>query len=499
MASIPADDTPTYDMICKADTIGVFQIESRAQMSMLPRLRPRNYYDLVIEVSIVRPGPIQGGMVNPYLKRRQGIEPVTYPNKELEVVLERTLGVPVFQEQVMQIAMVAAGFTAGQADELRRSMAAWRRSGEVSKFHDRLVGGMQAKGYEAEFAEAIFRQIEGFGEYGFPESHAASFALLVYVSCWLKCHEPAAFLCAMLNSQPLGFYDPSDLVQDARRHGVVVLPVEVNESEWDHKLVALPDKPSYSQQDKPVTLNPYSGAAMNDQPAVRLGLRLVSKLSMSSAEALLSARGQQPYTSAADLVYRSGINKGDQQALAIAGALANISGNRHQAQWDLLGVEELPELLSGASAIEAQVPLPLPTLGEDVVADYISTGLTLNHHPLSLLRKQLSQRRILDSTRWKQIPNGRYARVAGIIKMRQRPGSAKGVVFMTIEDEGGPVNIIIWQKVVEAYRKEVLGARMVCVHGKTQREQGVEHLIAQKIEDLSWMLGTLTTHSRDFH
>jgi len=378
MATIPPDDTATYDMICEADTVGVFQIESRAQMTMLPRLRPRNYYDLVIEVAIVRPGPIQGGMVNPYLQRRQGLLPVTYPNPELERVLERTLGVPVFQEQVMEIAMVAAGFSAGQADQLRRSMAAWRRAGAVSEFRDRLVGGMLNNGYDPEFAEAIFRQVEGFGEYGFPESHAASFALLVYVSCYLKWHEPAAFLCAMLNSQPLGFYDPSDLVQDARRHDVEVLPVDVNESDWDHTLVA-------GERIDPNTKRP--------EPAVRLGLRLVSKLSNQGGERVLNARSQKRFMNAADLVRRSGIHQGDQQALSNSGALENIAGNRHQAQWDLLGVEQLPELLQNASMAEPQIELPLPTAGENTVADYQSLGLTLGEHPIALLREQLRERR----------------------------------------------------------------------------------------------------------
>ena len=510
MATIPADDTATYDMICRADTIGVFQIESRAQMTMLPRLRPRSYYDLVIEVSIVRPGPIQGGMVNPYLKRRQGIEPVTYPNKDLEKVLERTLGVPVFQEQVMEIAMVAAGFSAGQADELRRSMAAWRRSGQITQFHDRVVSGMLKKGYEEDFAESIFKQIEGFGEYGFPESHAASFALLVYVSCWLKCHEPAAFLCAMLNSQPLGFYDPSDLTQDARRHGVKVLAVDVNESEWDHALVdpqRYPANDTTSQsscRDVNHPIDSRHGIIANTthplpQASVRLGLRLIAKLSVSGANRLLKAREQGSFTSAADLVRRTGINQTDQQALAIAGALASISGDRHQAQWDLLGVEILPELLEDASASEPELALPTPTEGENTAADYMSLGLTLQRHPLSLLRERLKQQRIIDSKSWAAVPNGRMARIAGIVKVRQRPGTAKGVVFLTIEDEAGPVNVIVWSKVVNAFRKEVLSAQMVSVYGKTQREQGVEHLVASKIEDLSWMLGELSTRSRNFH
>lgn len=499
MATIPGDDTPTYDMICRADTIGVFQIESRAQMSMLPRLRPRNYYDLVIEVSIVRPGPIQGGMVNPYLKRRQGIEPVTYPNKDLENVLKRTLGVPVFQEQVMEIAMVAAGFSAGQADELRRSMAAWRRGGQVTLFHDRVVDGMLKKGYDPEFAESIFRQIEGFGEYGFPESHAASFALLVYVSCWLKCHEPAAFLCAMLNSQPLGFYDPSDLTQDARRHGVVVLPVDINDSEWDHALVNPQEINNATHTPPPLGAQVQNTKNPLPQGAVRLGLRLVSKLSVSGANRILTARANGPFNSAGDLVRRTGINQGDQQALAIAGALENISGDRHQAQWDLLGVEALPELLVDASANEPNLPLPAPTDGENTVADYMSVGLTLNQHPLCLLREKLKQKRIMDSLTWAGVPHGRMARLAGIIKVRQRPGSANGVLFLTIEDEGGPVNVIVWQKVVEQFRKEVLTAKMISVYGLTQREQGVVHLVARKIEDLTWMLGELNTQSRNFH
>lgn len=477
MASIPPNDTATYDMICRADTMGVFQIESRAQMSMLPRLRPRNYYDLVIEVAIVRPGPIQGGMVNPYLKRRQGIEPVTYPNMELKRVLQRTLGVPVFQEQVMEIAMVAAGFSAGEADHLRRSMAAWRRVGAVTRFRDQLIEGMMNKGYDQEFAESIFKQIEGFGEYGFPESHAASFALLVYVSCWLKCHEPAAFLCAMLNSQPLGFYDPSDLTQDARRHGVQVLPVDINLSEWDHTLIKGDD----------------------GNAAVRLGFRLVNRLSRNGGDQLLAARAKSLFVSATDLVHRSGINHADQQALAIAGALEPISGDRHHAQWDLLGVESLPGLLKDASASEAPLQLPLPTEGENIVADYMGTGLTLGRHPLALLREKLRKKRILNSDEWSQVANGRHARVAGIIKVRQRPGSASGVLFMTLEDETGSINVVIWPQVVDTFRREVLGATMVSVAGVTQREGDVVHLIARKIEDLSWMLGSLATHSRNFH
>jgi len=488
MATIPGNDEATYDMICRADTIGVFQIESRAQMSMLPRLRPRNWYDLVIEVSIVRPGPIQGGMVHPYLKRRQGIEPITYPNAELEAVLERTLGIPIFQEQVMEIAMVAAGFSAGEADRLRRSMAAWKKSGQMERFREPVIQGMLANGYEADFAESIFKQIQGFGEYGFPESHAASFALLVYVSCWLKCHEPAAFLCAMLNSQPLGFYDVSELTQDAQRHGVTVLPVDINQSRRDHALVV--DRQRETNR---------SSFGIHPQPAVRLGLRIVARLSEDGIDRLLAAREHGAFGSAEDVVRRSGIDRRDRQALANAGALERISGHRHQAQWSLLGVEDLPGLLNEASAVEPELDLPAPSEGEDVVADYTSVGLTLGRHPLALLRESLRERKVLDSGSWKSIPDGRPARLAGLVKLRQRPGTAKGTMFITIEDEYGAVQVILWPAVVEAYRKELLGSRLLCVQGMTQREQGVSSLIARRAEDLSWMLGELTVSARNFH
>ncbi len=502
MAELPQEDTATYDMICRADTVGVFQIESRAQMSMLPRLRPRNYYDLVIEVSIVRPGPIQGGMVNPYLKRRQGLEPVVYPNNELKDVLQRTLGVPVFQEQVMEIAMVAAGFTAGQADQLRRSMAAWRRSGEISTFHDKVVSGMINNGYEPAFAERIFKQIEGFGEYGFPESHAASFALLVYVSCWLKCHEPAAFLCAMLNSQPLGFYDVSELLQDARRHDVEVLPVDVNASDRDHQLV-----PPTSCRERGITSPDTLPEALlhntaRHQPAVQLGLRLISGLSTEGITRVLNAREHGLFVSAEDLVRRAALNKKDAETLAAAGALASIAGHRHRAQWELLGVERLPTLIENAACepeVDRTFELAAPTEGENTVSDYQSLGLTLGRHPLALLRPKLTELSLMDSISWSRVPDRHPASLAGIVKLRQRPGSAKGVMFMTLEDEGGPMNVIIWTKVLERHRKEIIGTRLVAVHGVTQREQGVTHMVAERFEDLSWMLGSLTSRVHNFH
>ena len=518
MATIPAEDKATYQMIQKADTIGVFQIESRAQMSMLPRLRPRNFYDLVIEIAIVRPGPIQGGMVNPYLKRRQGLEPVTYPNIALKKVLKRTLGVPVFQEQVMELAMVAAGFSAGEADELRRSMAAWRRVGTVERFRERLMKGMNDKGYDNEFAEAVFRQIRGFGEYGFPESHAASFALLVYVSAWLKCHEPAVFCCAIMNSLPMGFYSPSDLVADARRHHVSILDIDINRSSFDHTLQ--PDNPaqthsvskgqnpkqtrSVSKGQNPKQAHSVSKDQSPDEPqafAVQLGFRLVRNLSRTAADSIIEQRELSgPYQTVSDLVSRTRINTRDQQALAASGALKSISGDRHRAHWDLLGVEQLPGLLRDASSKDIPQQLSLISEGEDIVADYQSFGFTLGRHPLALLRDKLNAKRILTTQQWLQtVEDGKFARVAGLVKVRQRPGSAKGVIFMTTEDETGLANIIIWQNVTERCRKAVIGSRLVVISGTTQREGEVVHLVARHIEDRSWMLGDLTTRSRDFH
>ena len=509
MASIRPDDADTYDMICRADTVGVFQIESRAQMTMLPRLRPRSYYDLVIEISLVRPGPIRGGMVGPYLERREEPGKVDYPNEALRPILERTLGVPVFQEQVMEIVMVAAGFSAGEADRLRRGMAAWQRSGAMERFREPVIEGMLGNGYERAFAERLFGQIEGFGEYGFPESHAASFALLVYVSCWLKRHEPAAFLCALLNSQPLGFYSPSALVQDARRHGVVVLPLDVNRSVRDHRLVV----PGRARRASRVAVDARTAetteteaaeaarAALgpSGQPAVRLGFRLVAGLSGRGIDALLSARASGPFRDARDLVARSGIDERDRRALADAGALARIAGHRHRAQWALLGVERLPGLLRGASAPEPPVQLELPSEGADTVADYRRLGLTLGRHPLALLRARLGARRVVDSGTWKSVPDGRPARLAGLVTLRQRPGSAKGTMFLTLEDEGGSINVIVWPAVVERYRREVLGGRLLAVDGTTRREAGVAQLLAGRCEDLSWMLGELDAPaSRDF-
>ena len=482
MATVPPDDAPTYEMIGRADTVGVFQIESRAQMAMLPKMRPLNWYDLVIEISLVRPGPIQGGMVHPYLARRNGMERIDYPDEKLRPILARTLGIPVFQEQVMELVMVAAGFDGGAADRLRRSMAAWRKAGEMARFREPVMAGMLANGYTAEFADRLFRQIEGFGEYGFPESHAASFAHLVYVSCWLKRHEPAAFLCALLNAQPMGFYGPSALVQDARRHGVVVLPVEVNRSHRDHLLVAgaAHDRAAFAD-------------GSNRQPAVRLGLRLVRGLSAGGIAQVLTARETGgPFGTIAELVARTGIDRRDLEALVGAGALAKVAGHRHRAQWEALGTERLPGLLAGASATESDtLPLPFPTEGEDLIADYQSLGLTLGRHPLALLRDTLEQRRFVPSSSWQARCDGRLVRIAGLVTMRQRPGSANGTMFVTLEDEHGSVNVIAWPAVVERFRAPAIGARLLGVFGTVQRDAGVTSLIAGQFEDLSGLLETL--------
>jgi error-prone DNA polymerase len=484
MQDIPAEDPATYDMICAADTVGVFQIESRAQMSMLPRLLPRCFYDLVIEVAIVRPGPIQGGMVHPYLQRRQGLVPVDYPGEGLRAALERTLGVPIFQEQVMQIAMLAAGFSAGESDNLRRSMAAWKRKGGVHKFHDRMVSGMVANGYTEEFAQGIFKQIEGFGEYGFPESHAASFALLVYVSCWLKHHEPACFLAAMLNAQPLGFYSPSQLVQDAQRHGVPVRAVDVMHSDWD------------------CTLEPAGGVASAACP-VRLGLRMVAGLAVVAALRIVQARAEAPFTSTEDLALRAGLNQGDLKALASGDALISLSGHRRQQVWDASALRPAPGLLKTAPVEEDFLELPPAWEGEEVVFDYASTGLTLRRHPVALLREQLSTMKLRTAAELRDLPNGRLVRACGIVVMRQQPQTAKGVVFVTLEDETGSVNVIVWKSLRDKQRSELLHARLMAVYGVWQRdaESGgeVRHLIAQRLVDLTPLLGGLATQSREFH
>jgi error-prone DNA polymerase len=477
VANIPAEDPKVYDMLCRADSIGVFQVESRAQMAMLPRLKPRCYYDLVVEVAIVRPGPIQGKMVHPYLRRREKTEPVSYPSPAVEQVLTRTLGVSIFQEQVMQLAVVAAGFTPGEADQLRRAMAAWRRKGGLGPFRDKLIAGMLARGYTETYAEQICQQIQGFGEYGFPESHAASFALLVYLSAWFKCHEPAAFTCAMLNSLPLGFYSASQLVQDAVRHSVIVRPIDVQRSDLD------------------CTLEP-SG---NGEPALRLGLSMVKGLSKAAALRIVCARAASGFLDVDDLLIKAELNRKDLGCLAKADALAALAGHRRNALWHTLGVDQPTALLIDAKRPESQPDLFPPSEGQDIVADYAHVGLTLRRHPLTLLRATLQAKKILTATDLKQIQHGQRIRTAGIVTCRQRPGTASGVIFVTLEDETGYSNIVVWRDLAERQRRVLLSSSLMCVDGIVERKGEVIHVIAKHLTDHTRLLGNLVIESRDFH
>ncbi|WP_085695121.1 MULTISPECIES: error-prone DNA polymerase [unclassified Pseudomonas] len=478
LATIPADDRPTYDMISRADTIGVFQIESRAQMSMLPRLRPQNFYDLVIEVAIVRPGPIQGGMVHPYLRRRNKEEKETYPSPELETVLKRTLGVPLFQEQVMQIAIVAADYSPGEADQLRRSMAAWKRHGGLEPHKERLAAGMKKNGYSPEFAAQIFEQIKGFGSYGFPESHAASFALLTYASCWLKCHEPAAFACALINSWPMGFYSPDQILQDARRHHLQIRPVDVRASDWD------------------CGLEPMAGG----QPAIRMGLRLVKGFREEDARRIEAARERGAFADLTDLGGRAGLDSRALALLADCGALRGLAGHRHRARWEVAGVQAQLGLFAGLPGQdEPEVVLPKPSVGEDLHADYATLGTTLGPHPLALLRDELRARRCRSSRELQEVEHGRPVSIAGLVTGRQRPGTASGVTFVTLEDEFGNVNVVVWRDLADRQRRVLVGSQLLKVDGRWEREGEVRHLIAGRLSDLSPLLNGIRVQSRDFH
>jgi error-prone DNA polymerase len=481
IATIPAEDKPTYDMISRADTIGVFQIESRAQMSMLPRLRPSTFYDLVIEVAIVRPGPIQGGMVHPYLRRKNGEEEVTYPSDELKVVFERTLGVPLFQEQVMQLAIVAADYSPGEADQLRRSMAAWKRHGGLEPHRIRLSERMKEKGYADEFIQRIFEQIKGFGSYGFPESHAASFALLTYASCWLKCHEPAAFTCALINSWPMGFYSPDQLLQDARRHQIDVHPVDVRYSDWD------------------CSLEPVAGREYNQNLAIRMGLRMIRGFREDDARRIERARGLRDFKDVADLCIRAELDNRARAALADSGALRGLVGHRHRARWEIAGVEmQRPLFGDDCFGEEAQVALPLPSVAQDLAADYDTLGTTLGPHPLALLRTKLAAKRFRSSRDLLDEEHGRSFSVAGLVVGRQRPGTASGVTFVTLEDEHGMINVVVWRDLAERQRKVLVGSQLMQVFGKFEYQKGVRHIIAQRMFDLTPMLTGLDVRSRDF-
>ena len=481
LATIPAEDPRTYAMIRRADTLGVFQIESRAQMNMLPRIKPRTFYDLVIEVAIVRPGPIQGDMVHPYLRRREGLEAVDYPTPELERVLSKTLGVPLFQEQAMRVAMVCAGFSASEADQLRRAMATFKFTGGISKFRDKLVSGMIERGYSEEFAERTFGQLEGFGSYGFPESHAASFALLAYASSWLKCWHPDAFCCALLNAQPMGFYAPAQIVRDAQEHGVPVRPVDVNASRWDCAL-------------EPTDLD--------GRFAVRLGLRMVRQLSNADAAAIVSARGDRPFADMDDLWRRAGVPVAALERLAKADAFApSLHLNRREALWAIKALrdEPLPLFAAGAGDDGRSVPevneeavrLKAMSGGREVVEDYGHVGLSLRSHPVAFLRGDLAEAGFASCAEAGGLRDGRAVKTAGLVLMRQRPGSAKGVMFITIEDETGVSNLVVWTSVFEANRAIVLGATMLGVHGRVQREGDVVHVVATRLFDLSHQLADL--------
>ena len=504
MDRIPREEASTYEMLQKGDSIGVFQVESRAQMAMLPRLRPENFYDLVIEVAIVRPGPIQGDMVHPYLRRRNGDEDVTYPNEGVRKVLERTLGVPIFQEQVIELAMVAAGFTAGEADELRRAMAAWQRRGGLEKFERKLIDGMLARGHSESFARRVFEQIKGFGEYGFPESHAASFALLVYDSAWLKRNEPAAFYAGLLNSLPMGFYSPSQLIQDALRHGIEVRPADVQASGWDFRLES---QASGARAPRP-RLDSGRGALAPErvQGALRVGLRQVKGLSEEAAGRIAAA---QPFRDVDDLRARAALNNRELGFLARSGALATLSGHRHQAHWDAAGVDQPAAIWRAAQAVapyRTEVALAEPGVGENLKQDYRYLGLSLGPHPLSLLRDAPVLRRCRTAVGLERCRHGQFAQVAGLITCRQRPGTATGVVFLTLEDETGNINVVVWSTVLDRYRAEILQGQLLRVEGVVQREQEVIHVIAGRVHDATGLLDQLSASptpvevaARNFH
>jgi len=472
LATVPPEDAAVYEMICRADTIGVFQIESRAQMSMLPRLKPNCFYDLVIEVAIVRPGPIQGNMVHPYLRRRVGDEAVTFPNEEIREVLHKTLGVPLFQEQAMRLAVVAAGFTPGEADQLRRAMAAWRRPGVIEQFHRKLIDGMLAKGLSHEFAERLFNQIKGFGEYGFPESHAASFARLAYVSAWLKYHYPAAFCVALLNSQPMGFYAPAQLIRDARGHGVDVLPLDVNHSRWDCTL---------------------------EEGALRLGLRMIVGLSQAHAEQLQQARSAGAFRSLDDFSRRTHLPPAAIKRLAAADAFGSLCLDRRQALWQSLTHHGEQPLWAGMVDDEPEVTLPALGVQEEVFADYRTSGLSLKGHPVSFFRGRMDRLGIQPAVRLAELPDGRMVRVGGLVLVRQRPGTAKGITFVTLEDETGVANLIVRMEVWERYHKVARTAAALLAHGRLQNQQGVIHVLASKLENLATRLNEMKSQSRDFH
>lgn len=484
---IPPEDPATYEMLCQADSVGVFQVESRAQMSMLPRLRPRKFYDLVIEIAIVRPGPVQGDMVHPYLRRRNGLETISYYSEEIRSVLEPTLGIPIFQEQAIRLAMVAAGFSGGEADELRRAMASWGKNGNLLQFEQHFINGMLERNYPLEFAQRLFEQLKGFGGYGFPESHSASFALLCYASSWFKCHHPAAFYCALLNSQPMGFYSPSQLVQDARRHNITVLPVDINASEYEN------------------TLENH-----DDRLGIRLGFCQIKSLDEKKAKTIAIWRQDKPFISLADLAQRAKLTQQDLQCLASADALKSLSGNRHQARWQAAAVKPYLALLEEAEMEQDDLLTPEPTVAKDMLDDYATTGLSLRPHPMALLRSQYPFKRCKKYSELEYLRHGGFVRVAGLVTGRQRPGTAKNTVFVTLEDETGNINVVVWQATQEQFRRELLNSQLLLVKGKleigaeidkeTNKMYKVVHVVAGHLTDYSHKLtADFQLKSRDFH
>jgi error-prone DNA polymerase len=483
MQDIPAEDPATYDMICRADTVACFQIESRAMRASILRMKPRTFFDLVIQIALIRPGPVQGAMVEPYLRRREGLDPIEYPSEEVRAVVSPCLGIPIFQEQVMQLAMVAGGFTAEEADQLRRAMGSWKKTGQLDQYTEKLIAGMLARGYTQEYADSIARYTRAFSSYSFPLSHSASFAVLVYASAWIKCHHPAVFLTAILNSQPMGFYTPSQLVQDAKQHGVEVRAADVMLSERECTIEETED-----------SCNGGSG-----QPAVRLGLRMIKGLGGEAADNIALTRTIRPFDSMDDLARRAGLSTQDLQALARANALVSLSGNRRQASWDVAGMQALPPLLRNARAKEETISLPAPTEGQEIVADFRAIGLSLRRHPLLLLRERLIAMNLSTAEELRTFPDRKLARTTGIVTGRQRPSTAKGVLFISLEDETGCTNVIVWPSLLEKQKKEILQARLLTVYGVWQRKGDVVHLIAKRVVDHSELLGELAVSSRDFH
>lgn len=489
LADIPREDPATYDMLCAGDSVGTFQVESRAQMAMLPRLKPRCFYDLVIQIAIVRPGPIQGGMVHPYLRRRNGLEEITYPSPAIEEILKYTFGIPIFQEQVIRLAMVAAGFTGGEADQLRRAMASWGKDGTLMHFEEKFINGMLQGGYELEFAQRLFEQVKGFGGYGFPESHSASFALLCYASSWIKCHHPAAFYCALLNSLPMGFYSASQLIQDARRHSIKILPIDINSSYYKHTLEKI-----NSNKNIP-----------NTNLALRLGFCLVNSLDNIKAQTIEIWRDRTPFASIQDLARRSTLTAVDLQCLASADVLQSLSGNRHQARWEAAAIEPYLELLEEAEPVQQDDLLTLPpTIKQDIMNDLATIGLSLRPHPMTLLRDGKPFSRCTKQSELKDLRHGGFVRVAGLVTGRQRPGTASGALFLTLEDETGNMNIIVWKGTQETYRQVLLTSKLMLIKGTVEINNDnvshpVVHIIAGQLHDYSDRLEDLSLKSRDFH